>query len=185
MNYRNDNRSGGGRSYNRDSRGGFGGGRDQDRQMFSTRCASCGRDCEVPFKPNGSKPVYCNDCFRTMGQDSDNRSDDRGARRSFGEDRAPRTSAPNYSEQFAALNTKLDKILSMLGDGKTTSKKAKPAKASPVEDATSEDAMTATPVTEDVPMEAATPLEYVAPADAPMAQEQAAAAESLSAEDLQ
>lgn len=40
--------------------GGFGG----DREMFKATCASCGKECEVPFKPNGSRPVYCSDCFK-------------------------------------------------------------------------------------------------------------------------
>lgn len=121
MNYRNDNRSGGGRGFNR---GGYGNDRGEDRQMFSTRCASCGQDCEVPFKPNGSKPVYCNNCFRTMGGNSENRSDDRGSRRSYGEDRG--SSQGMSQEQFATLNAKLDKILQLLSKDAPQ----KPAKAS-------------------------------------------------------
>jgi CxxC-x17-CxxC domain-containing protein len=104
--------SGGGRNYS--SRGGYGNDQGAERQMFSTRCANCDRDCEVPFKPNGSKPVYCNECFKTMGQ-SENRSDDRGARRPYGNDRNDRGSSQgSYHEQFSALNTKLDKILQLL-----------------------------------------------------------------------
>lgn len=45
------------------SRGGFGGGKSQ-REMFSAVCASCGVETQVPFKPNGLKPVYCRDCFQ-------------------------------------------------------------------------------------------------------------------------
>ncbi len=33
------------------------------REMFSATCASCGREAQVPFRPNGTKPVYCSDCF--------------------------------------------------------------------------------------------------------------------------
>src|SRR5436190_122398 len=36
------------------------------REMFSATCASCGREAQVPFRPNGSKPVYCSDCFTTQ-----------------------------------------------------------------------------------------------------------------------
>ena len=48
--------------------GGRGGGRGRfgdrrPREMHKTTCAECGTECEVPFKPNGEKPVYCNDCF--------------------------------------------------------------------------------------------------------------------------
>ena len=46
---------GGSRGYERDS-----------REMFSATCASCGREAQVPFRPNGSKPVYCSDCFSSQ-----------------------------------------------------------------------------------------------------------------------
>jgi CxxC-x17-CxxC domain-containing protein len=48
-------------------------------ELYKATCASCGKDCEVPFKPTGSKPVYCRDCFKnnsnTDSHGSDNRSD--------------------------------------------------------------------------------------------------------------
>jgi CxxC-x17-CxxC domain-containing protein len=52
----------------RKSEGGFGGGRRSSgpREMFSATCSSCGRTCEVPFQPTGSKPVYCSDCFSSQ-----------------------------------------------------------------------------------------------------------------------
>ena len=45
-------------------RGGDRGGRD-DRpvQLFTATCAECGKSCEVPFRPNGEKPVFCRECF--------------------------------------------------------------------------------------------------------------------------
>jgi CxxC-x17-CxxC domain-containing protein len=36
------------------------------REMFSATCASCGREAQVPFRPTGSKPVYCSDCFNAQ-----------------------------------------------------------------------------------------------------------------------
>ena len=49
------------------SRGGFGGGASAGpRQMFPATCASCGKPTEVPFKPSGSRPVYCRDCFQAQ-----------------------------------------------------------------------------------------------------------------------
>lgn len=89
-------RSGGGRS-SRDSRprsGGRGastfeehvrGRRDSSRQsgrpgrgrrelnMTKVTCDSCGNECEVPFKPTSSKPVYCSDCFSKKGKSSSGR----------------------------------------------------------------------------------------------------------------
>ena len=39
--------------------GGFGG----PREMHKATCADCKKECEVPFKPSGDRPVYCKDCF--------------------------------------------------------------------------------------------------------------------------
>ncbi len=70
--------SGGGGGYGGGSRGGYGrggqgggggGGRNFNagpRQMFPTTCAQCGKQTEVPFKPTGSRPVYCRECFQTQ-----------------------------------------------------------------------------------------------------------------------
>jgi CxxC-x17-CxxC domain-containing protein len=60
--------------------GGFGGGRkfgggqswnrgSDDRgfakpEMHNATCAECGNACQVPFKPNGRKPIYCSNCFK-------------------------------------------------------------------------------------------------------------------------
>ena len=51
--------SGGG--YAGGSSSGYGG----EREMFTATCDSCGGQARVPFKPTGSKPVYCSDCFST------------------------------------------------------------------------------------------------------------------------
>lgn len=60
-----DNRSYGGR----DTRGGGFADRDSARpQLHKATCAGCGEQCTVPFKPNGSKPIYCNNCFRKDGE---------------------------------------------------------------------------------------------------------------------
>ena len=44
--------------------GGGGGYSDRPREMFSATCDSCGKEARVPFRPTGTKPVYCSDCFR-------------------------------------------------------------------------------------------------------------------------
>ncbi len=58
--------------------GGFGGGRSERPTMFDAVCDKCGKDCKVPFRPSGDKPVYCSDCFEREGN-----GDSRGSR-SFG-----------------------------------------------------------------------------------------------------
>jgi CxxC-x17-CxxC domain-containing protein len=35
----------------------------QGRQLYSVKCANCGKQTEVPFKPSGDRPVYCRDCY--------------------------------------------------------------------------------------------------------------------------
>jgi CxxC-x17-CxxC domain-containing protein len=46
------------------SAGSYGGYSDRPREMFTTTCDSCGKEARVPFRPSGTKPVYCSDCFR-------------------------------------------------------------------------------------------------------------------------
>lgn len=45
----------------------FGGPRDRndfrDRTLYRAICAECKKECEVPFKPSGERPVYCKECF--------------------------------------------------------------------------------------------------------------------------
>jgi CxxC-x17-CxxC domain-containing protein len=41
------------------SGGGFGG----QREMHKAVCAGCKKECEVPFKPTGDRPVYCKECY--------------------------------------------------------------------------------------------------------------------------
>lgn len=33
------------------------------RPLFQTVCAECGKNCEVPFKPTGERPIYCKECY--------------------------------------------------------------------------------------------------------------------------
>ena len=81
--------------------------RGGDREMHSAVCSNCGKNCEVPFEPTGSKPVYCFDCFKKMGGGRDsNRFQDRGLRRN--------DSRPQNNEQLDAINRKVDKILEIL-----------------------------------------------------------------------
>lgn len=143
----------GGRSDRGDRFGGqsrFGGSRgprrDNDRfdrsdrpMMHQAVCAECGRDCEVPFKPTGDKPVLCSNCF---GKQKDSFGSGRFERResvrpSF--DRSERRERPassdQYREQFEMLNSKLDSILRLLNtksavvkESKTEAVEEKPAK---------------------------------------------------------
>ena len=107
------------RNFNRDNRPsgqrgdrGFG-RRDFGRPMMhKATCSDCGKECEIPFRPTGERPVFCNDCFRNHRNASPSR---------------PERTTDQYKEQFEILNAKLDKILNALNPvkTKTVSKKKK------------------------------------------------------------
>jgi CxxC-x17-CxxC domain-containing protein len=58
-----------------------------DKQMFQAVCDECGRECEVPFRPTGDKPVYCSRCFESKGNISPRRSGGRDSRRQSFDDK--------------------------------------------------------------------------------------------------
>ena len=66
----------------------------RDLEFTKVTCASCGKECEVPFKPKTDKPVYCRDCFDKPGKGS--------------------TSSKPSSKELDVINKKLDKIMKAL-----------------------------------------------------------------------
>jgi len=49
--------------------------------MHKAICSECGKDCEVPFKPSGDKPIFCSDCFRGKKNIEPRRSSGKDSRR--------------------------------------------------------------------------------------------------------
>ncbi len=135
-------------------RGGFGSGRDGERRevtMHKATCSSCSKPCEVPFRPDGSKPVLCSECFGKNRSDDRNGADRRTER--FSHDRPRRTfDAPkshdhradfeSLKSKVATLEVKLDEIIALLSTApakaarvaKTSTEKA-PAKKTVVKKA--------------------------------------------------
>ena len=37
--------------------------RSREKNFTQAICSQCGKECELPFKPSGDRPVYCRDCF--------------------------------------------------------------------------------------------------------------------------
>ncbi len=122
--------------------GGFrGGSRGGDRgpvTMHKAVCDECHNNCEVPFRPSGDKPIYCNDCF--SGKRG---NDDRGPRRDFS-DRGPKKEfndrpAPSFSKapvassnddtkkQLSEMNSKLDRLLTAIEKMSQSKAEVKPA----------------------------------------------------------
>ena len=77
-------------------RGGFGGG---PREMHKAICADCKKECEVPFKPSGERPVFCRDCFskRRTGNPSKEKYNNTPRGESFS--RPPRVEKPHDGEK--------------------------------------------------------------------------------------
>lgn len=118
-------------------RGGGGGGSNffGDKQMFKAVCDECGKNCEVPFRPTGDKPIYCSDCFGKTERGGGNNS--RGGGRNTGSDK--------YQKQFEMLNSKLDDIMQILSP-KSSAKKT-PSKEKPVAKVAKKAAKAKAPVT--------------------------------------
>ena len=38
------------------------------KELYTTVCASCGKEAKVPFQPNNERPVYCSECYADMKQ---------------------------------------------------------------------------------------------------------------------
>ncbi|MCA9789503.1 MAG: zinc-ribbon domain containing protein [Cyanobacteria bacterium HKST-UBA06] len=43
-----------------------GGGSRGPRELYDAVCAACGCQTQVPFRPDGVKPVYCRDCYQAQ-----------------------------------------------------------------------------------------------------------------------
>ncbi|MEO5645992.1 MAG: CxxC-x17-CxxC domain-containing protein [Candidatus Paceibacterota bacterium] len=132
-------------------RGGNKFGSDRPVVMHKATCAECGKTCEVPFRPNGEKPVFCNDCFgakrdgQSGGFDRPQKRDFESSRPSFSRPE-PRHEAPHahvhaeprpdrrideLKQQVESLSAKMDSLMNMLNAAKPS------AKVSTVEEKTS------------------------------------------------
>lgn len=105
-----------------DRRGSYKRGGDRGRRevsLYDAVCDQCGKDCQVPFKPSGDKPIYCSDCFEKRGG-KEGRSDRQPQRRSFDRNDRPQRSQPNdraiseLAGKIGILNSKLDAIIGLL-----------------------------------------------------------------------
>jgi CxxC-x17-CxxC domain-containing protein len=109
----------GGRPGHQRSGGGFGRPRGQ---MFPATCAKCGKPCEVPFKPDGNRPIYCSEHF---GGKEGAPSRDFQPARPYGQGparpafrapaqapaQAPDSRIDEIQKQIAKMQLKLDQIL--------------------------------------------------------------------------
>lgn len=90
------------------------GGRSSGQELFAAVCSTCGKSCEVPFRPNGEKPVYCSACFGKSRDD--NAREERGGDRNEGFRNNNRTESTPYQKperqyQAPASNTNVEREL--------------------------------------------------------------------------
>ena len=97
-------------------------------ELFPAVCSQCRKDCQVPFRPTGDKPVYCRDCFsrqeQVPGRNSNGR--DRFGKDFQKDDHAPRAYQPTQTRapseegidalkrQLALLESKVNRILELV-----------------------------------------------------------------------
>lgn len=117
------------------------------KTMYKAQCAKCGDTCEVPFRPNGKKPVYCQNCF--VKDEAPRPAYDRGPKREYGAKRdfgpkrdfAPR---PSYSapredrsmddmkQELKSMNAKLEQLITLMQKPAPVVKKVPAKKAAKV-----------------------------------------------------
>ena len=97
---------------------------DRQTELFSAVCAKCQKACEVPFRPNGMKPVFCRDCFGGKSdaprgdfarRDNANSFESRGSAPAF----APKPQSDDkrideLKRQIDAVHNKLDIVVKMI-----------------------------------------------------------------------
>jgi CxxC-x17-CxxC domain-containing protein len=116
-------------------------GGDRDRgpvTMHRATCGDCGRTCEVPFRPMGDKPVFCNECFGGK-RDSDRSGDrDRTPRREFNDRSAstsfskPTQGTDDMKRQLSEINTKIERLINLFEKSLKTKGETSISKSEPI-----------------------------------------------------
>jgi len=98
----------------------FGGGKSfEKKSTHKATCSQCGQSCEVPFRPTGARPVFCDNCFNRGDNSAPRKSRFDAPQRFDRRDAAPaaRPQGPDpVQKQLAAINAKLDQILELLSE---------------------------------------------------------------------
>lgn len=73
-------------------------------EMHAATCSKCGMACEVPFVPNGKKPIFCKNCFVR-----DERRPDSGYQEKprFTPERESRPERPTEDHRIGALQREI------------------------------------------------------------------------------
>lgn len=85
------------------------------RDLHDALCSKCAARCQVPFRPNGKKPVYCQNCFT---KDRQHGSSAYPPKREFTPRRMEQAPAPavpdrqiqDLKRQIEAMNATLERL---------------------------------------------------------------------------
>lgn len=108
-------------------------GKFGQKELFDAECNSCHKSCQVPFRPNGKKPVYCRDCFTpdetrdVRPQGTRFKQHDARQQRSFAQP-APATPDPridSLKRQLDTIQASLEKLIATVESGNRTAALAK------------------------------------------------------------
>lgn len=112
----------------------FSGDREKkDITLYAAICTTCGKSCEVPFRPDGKKPVLCRDCFAAKNESPTNSAGTNRDRFTQNElvgrkyEQSPVIARPEVSpdykqllKQVASLEEKITQILTLITSGEKT-----------------------------------------------------------------
>jgi len=88
--------------------------RSENKTLSRVACTSCGKTCQVPFKPIEGKPIFCNDCFRNNKSEFSAEKPSRFDRDAGSKRREYGTEKRRSSVDLDQINAKLDRILRLL-----------------------------------------------------------------------
>ena len=95
------------------------------KELFDAECENCHKRCQVPFRPNGKKPVYCSDCFKREERPQQDRFEQRPFERRERPSGPPHTHAPapdrridDLKRQLDAVQATLNKLVASIEGGK-------------------------------------------------------------------
>lgn len=80
-------------------------------QKFKVDCSKCGDLCEVPFRPNGKKPVYCSNCFVKDSGDAPRGRREFSPRPSFERPQREDRGMGELKAELQGINEKLERLL--------------------------------------------------------------------------
>jgi len=86
--------------------------------MYDAICSECGKECQVPFRPSGEKPVFCSECFEKQngGRKRESRGGEFRGRdsRSDSGRRSGGMEVDKLMREMEKIDRKLERVLDLL-----------------------------------------------------------------------